>query len=101
MPHHRAGDDAPRAAGIYWPQIAFEESAMRLTMRRREFLTGPAAAGAAALCVAPGLAWAAGETKRQPGVKLKLALNSYSFNRPLMAHQMTLEDVVDYCAEHN
>ena len=39
--------------------------------------------------------------KRHAGVRLKLALNSYSFNRPLMAHQMTLDDVIDYCAAQN
>lgn len=39
--------------------------------------------------------------KRSPGLKLKLALNAYSFNKPLMAGTMTLEDVIDYCAAHN
>ncbi len=31
---------------------------------------------------------------------VRLALNVYSFNRPLRAGEMTLEDVVDYCARH-
>ncbi|MGA3189784.1 MAG: sugar phosphate isomerase/epimerase family protein [Bryobacteraceae bacterium] len=37
---------------------------------------------------------------REPGVKLKLALNAYSFDKPLMAHTMTLDDVVHFCAQH-
>ncbi len=36
---------------------------------------------------------------REPGVKLKLALNAYSFDKPLMAHTITLEDVVHFCAQ--
>src|SRR5882724_1527654 len=37
---------------------------------------------------------------REPGVKLKLALNAYSFDKPLRAGSMTLEDVVHFCAQH-
>jgi sugar phosphate isomerase/epimerase len=37
---------------------------------------------------------------REPGVKLKLALNAYSFDKPLRAGTMTLEDVVHFCAQH-
>ncbi len=36
---------------------------------------------------------------REPGVKLKLALNAYSFDKPLMAHTMTLDDVIHFCAQ--
>lgn len=36
---------------------------------------------------------------REPGVKLKLALNAYSFDKPLMAHSMTLDDVIHFCAQ--
>jgi sugar phosphate isomerase/epimerase len=36
---------------------------------------------------------------REPGVKLKLALNAYSFDKPLRAGSMTLEDVVHFCAQ--
>jgi sugar phosphate isomerase/epimerase len=68
---------------------------------RREFLTRSAAIAASALAIRPQTVLAAGEVKRQAGMKVRIALNSYSFNRPLMAKQMTLEDVVDYCADHN
>jgi sugar phosphate isomerase/epimerase len=74
---------------------------MRLPNSRRAFLTGSTALAASAVCGLPGVAQAAGEIKRRSGVRLKLALNSYSFNRPLMAHQMTLEDVIDFCAAHD
>jgi sugar phosphate isomerase/epimerase len=59
------------------------------------------ALASSALALTPVPARAAGEVKRRAGVKIKIGLNSYSFNRPLMAHEMTLEDVIDYCAAHN
>lgn len=59
------------------------------------------AIASSALAFNPAGALAAGEVKRRAGVKIKIGLNSYSFNRPLMAHEMTLEDVIDYCAAHN
>src|SRR3954453_22259025 len=73
---------------------------MKTSRDRRAFLTRSIAA-AAAVCAAPPAALAAGEVKRPAGVRLRLALNSYSFNRPLMAHEMTLHDVIDYCAAQN
>jgi sugar phosphate isomerase/epimerase len=72
---------------------------MQIPIRRREFMIGPLAIGAFTFCTTA--AGATGEMKRRAGVRLKLALNSYSFNRPLMAHQMTLDDVIDYCAAQN
>ena len=43
----------------------------------------------------------AGAVRRLQGTHLKIGLNAYSFNRPLMAGKMTLSDVIDYCAKHN
>jgi sugar phosphate isomerase/epimerase len=37
---------------------------------------------------------------REAGVKLKLGLNAYSFNAPLLAGSMTLADAVDFCAKN-
>jgi sugar phosphate isomerase/epimerase len=68
---------------------------------RRAFLTRSIGIASSALAFSPMAALASGEVKRKAGVKIKLGLNSYSFNRPLMAHEMTLEDVIDYCAAHN
>ncbi|MCU1260714.1 MAG: Xylose isomerase domain protein barrel [Bryobacterales bacterium] len=59
-------------------------------MKRRQFL-----AGAIALSGSPLLA-----VKRQPGTRVKLGLNAYSFDKPLRAGSMTLIDVVHFCAEH-
>jgi len=58
---------------------------------RRKFLTTSAALATASLIPAA--------VPREPGVKLKLALNAYSFDKPLMAHTMTLDDVVHFCAQ--
>ena len=57
---------------------------MDLTLRRG-FLARSLAIAASALSAGPQTALAAGEVKRRAGVKIKIALNSYSFNRPLMA----------------
>ena len=64
-----------------------------MDLPRRKFLTR------SALLATAGLAEGAG-VPRDPGVKLKLALNAYSFDKPLMAHTMTLEDVIHFCAQH-
>lgn len=58
---------------------------------RRSFLTQSVALATASLAPAA--------VPREPGVKLKLALNGYSFDKPLMAHTMTLDDVIQFCAQ--
>jgi len=60
---------------------------------RRRFVLGVAASGVAAAAPAP--------VRRNEGAKIKLALNAYSFNRPLRDGKLTLEDLVDFCARHN
>lgn len=62
-------------------------------MNRRGFLTG-------SLSLAASTSLAEARVQREPGVKLKLALNAYSFDKPLKAGTMTLEDVVHFCALH-
>jgi len=73
---------------------------MNSKTRRRGFLTGSIALAASAL-VRPARILAAGEVKRRQGVRLRIGLNAYSFNRPLMSGAMTLSDVIDYCAAQN
>src|SRR5882672_4838552 len=68
---------------------------------RRDFLTRSIAIAASALAATPEAALAAGEVKRRSGTRIRIGLNSYSFNRPLMAGEMTLDDVIDYCAAHD
>lgn len=60
-------------------------------MNRRTFL------GAAALAAGP----AGAQVKRQNGAHVRIGLNAYSFNRPLTAGSMKLDDVIDYCAAQN
>lgn len=60
-------------------------------MNRRTFLT--------ALPVAPALAATSNPVPRRPGTRIRIGLNAYSFNKPLMAGRMNLDDVIDYCAE--
>lgn len=87
----------------FWKQACGTTNQERNTMDslRRNFLTRSIAIATSALTTRPKAASAAGEVKRRSGAKIKLALNSYSFNRPLTSGQMTLDDVIDYCAAHN
>ena len=62
---------------------------------------GMGAIAASALLGQPRELLAAGETKRPSGSRIKLALNSYTFNAPLTAGKMTLDDVIEYCASQN
>lgn len=64
-----------------------------IALPRREFFIRSLGFTAAA-------ALAQAKVAREPGVKLKLALNAYSFDKPLRAGSMTLEDVVHFCAQH-
>lgn len=60
-------------------------------MNRRTFLT--------ALPLAPALAATSNPVPRRPGTRIRIGLNAYSFNKPLMDGRMNLDDVIDYCAE--
>lgn len=75
---------------------------MHTPIRRRRFLS--AALGTAALSAAgapfAGRVAAQGRVSRSHGTRVRLGLNAYSFNEPLRAGTMTLDDLVDYCAEH-
>ena len=62
---------------------------------RRGFLT--ASMSLAASSAAPLHA----KVTRDAGVKLKLGLNAYSFDKPLRNGSMTLTDAVHFCAQHN
>src|SRR5580704_3621432 len=66
---------------------------------RRNFLARSASLAAAAAIPAPALAAPAG-VAREAGVKLKLGLNAYSFDKALRDGSMTLTDAVHFCAQH-
>ena len=61
---------------------------------RRHLLTGSLAAAVTTASGATG-----GEVKRRAGSRIKIGLNAYSFNKPLLAGKMTIPDVIDYCAQ--
>ena len=79
---------------------------MRDKIERRGFLNAIAAGSAlvnlraASAAAGPPATAGSRKVKRMGGTKIKLALNAYSFNRPLTSGAMTLDDVIDYCAEH-
>ena len=58
-------------------------------------------AASTVLALRPESALAIGEVQRRPGTRIKIGLNAFSFNRPLLAGKMNLDDVIDYCALHN
>ena len=64
-----------------------------MNSNRRGFLTK--AAGIAASVAIPAQA----KVARESGVKLKLGLNAYSFDKPLRNGSLTLTDVVHFCAQ--
>lgn len=59
-------------------------------MNRRHLLAGLAAASPL---------FASREVMRQKGTRIKIGLNAYSFNKPLMAGTMKISDVIEYCAQ--
>jgi sugar phosphate isomerase/epimerase len=65
---------------------------MKQTLDRRRFLAG-------SLALAASTPAAANErVVREAGVKIKLGLNAYSFDKSLRAGSMTLADAVHFCA---
>jgi sugar phosphate isomerase/epimerase len=66
---------------------------------RRHFIQGLGGLAAAACLAFPRPARADPRIARAAGLKLKLSLNAYSFNGPLRAGTMTLDDVIRFCAE--
>jgi sugar phosphate isomerase/epimerase len=62
-------------------------------MNRRGFLLSGALAW-------PGIAAAQGTVPRVGGVRVKLGLNAYSFDRPLRAGTTSLEDLTVFCAQN-
>ncbi len=66
-----------------------------MNSNRRGFLVR--AIGVAATVAVPAYP----KVTRESGVKLKLGLNAYSFDKPLRSGTLTLADVVRFCAQHN
>ena len=74
---------------------------MNSPVHRRRFMSG-ALSAAAMFAVGPARPeslFAQGRVPRTGGTRVRLGLNAYSFNEPLRAGTMTLDDLVDFCAE--
>jgi sugar phosphate isomerase/epimerase len=67
------------------------------TFDRRKFVTRSAGLAAAA-AIPQSVIPAPARIARESGVKLKLGLNAYSFDKPLREGSLTLTDVVHFCA---
>src|SRR5437660_1228188 len=67
---------------------------MPVDLPRRTFL-------AQALALTSAAAAPVGEVQRLKGTRIRIGVNAYSFNRPLTTGKMTLDDVIDYCAQHS
>ncbi|MBN2411154.1 sugar phosphate isomerase/epimerase [candidate division KSB1 bacterium] len=73
---------------------------MKIKTNRRKFLIRSLALPAMAVFASsPQKLNAQNKVKRTDGAKLKISLNAYSFNKPLNEGSMTLDDLVEYCAE--
>jgi sugar phosphate isomerase/epimerase len=74
---------------------------MHSPLPRRRFLSRSLSAAAllAAGPARPVSLFAQGKVSRMAGTRVRLGLNAYSFNEPLRAGTMTLDDLVDYCAQ--
>ena len=73
---------------------------MTTPIERRSILT--AALGLATLSTAtPGQAASRGKVIRSAGIRLKLGLNAYSFDKQLREGSTTLEKLVEFCALHD
>jgi sugar phosphate isomerase/epimerase len=66
---------------------------------RRKFLTRSTGIAAAAAIASPAFT-APAKVARESGLKLKLGLNAYSFDKALRDGSMTLTDAVHFCAQH-
>jgi sugar phosphate isomerase/epimerase len=78
-----------------------EEPPMNTPTDRRRFLSGVLGTAGLAAAGAPFARrlTAQGRVSRATGSRVQLGLNAYSFNEPLRAGTLTLDDVVDYCAQ--
>ena len=67
-------------------------------MKRRNFFKSAAATTALAFLPFERLTAVTGQARSMPA-RIKISLNSFSFNRPLMSGEMTMDDMLDYAAQ--
>jgi sugar phosphate isomerase/epimerase len=75
---------------------------MRKSFNRREFAKSVALAGVASVSI-PVLATSRSDSEKSDSGRnhdyLKLSLNAFSFDKPLRSGEMTLDDLLDFCAK--
>lgn len=67
---------------------------------RRHLLAGSLGLAAFPPYAAAGAAPSSGKVVRCSGTRVKLGLNAYSFDQPLREGRVTLEQLVEFCANH-
>ncbi len=72
---------------------------MTRAIDRRSFLATTAALPLAATARLAGAGEASGDVEPAMGPKIRLSCNFYTFNEPLQAGTMTLEEAIDFCAQ--
>lgn len=70
-------------------------------MSRRSFVQGTAASLIASVAASKSTAATREPWVRAGGPQLKISLNAYSFNRLLRSGEMTLDDLLEFCAKHD
>jgi sugar phosphate isomerase/epimerase len=72
---------------------------MKASINRRQFTKVAAIAGTCT-ALSPVSAFASDAVQKAPSKNsLRISLNAYSFNKPLTDKAMTIDDMLDYCAE--
>ena len=69
-----------------------------MNLNRRQFTKAAAAAGLFTIGNPLPLQGTQGSYKSDTNARLKLSLNAYSFNKPLLDGSMTIDDLLDFCA---
>ena len=70
-----------------------------MKLNRRQFAKSAAAAGLVTISNPFGQPATEREKPSGSSGRLKLSLNAYSFNKPLLEGKMSIDDLLDYCAE--
>jgi sugar phosphate isomerase/epimerase len=73
---------------------------MKNMINRRQFARTAAIAGIASFTMPAGASSSIEDSPQvKPSGRLKLALNAYSFDKPLRAGTMTIDDLLEFCAK--
>jgi sugar phosphate isomerase/epimerase len=71
---------------------------MKIKINRRQFARTAAIAGIASIAMPAGASTLTGTQQPSSLRKSKISLNAYSFDKPLRAGTMTIDDMLEFCA---